>query len=56
MDTLQAIGIFVRAVELGSLSSVARERGTTQPTISKTIAAAGTLRLAAGEPAGSLGA
>ncbi|MGO4780846.1 LysR family transcriptional regulator, partial [Lysobacter sp. 2RAB21] len=30
---------FVRAVELGSLSAVAREQGSTQPTISKTVAA-----------------
>ena len=29
---------FVRAVELGSLSSVAREAGTTQPTVSKMLA------------------
>lgn len=38
MDTLRAMRIFVRAVELGSLSAVAREQGTTQPTISKLVA------------------
>jgi DNA-binding transcriptional LysR family regulator len=31
--------IFARALELGSLSAVAREMGTTQPTISKAVAA-----------------
>lgn len=39
MDNLRAMRIFVRAVELGSLSAVAREMGTTQPTISKAVAA-----------------
>lgn len=39
MDTLHAIRVFARVVELGSLSAVARETGTTQPTISKTVAA-----------------
>ncbi|MEH6419631.1 LysR family transcriptional regulator [Pseudomonas sp. CGJS7] len=39
MDTLRSLQTFVRAVELGSLSAVAREQGTTQPTISKTVAA-----------------
>lgn len=39
MDTLTAMRQLVRAVELGSLSAVARELGTTQPTVSKTVAA-----------------
>ncbi|WP_454757526.1 LysR substrate-binding domain-containing protein [Cupriavidus campinensis] len=39
MDTLKAMHVFTRAVELGSLSAVARERDSTQPTISKTVAA-----------------
>lgn len=39
MDTLRAMHAFVRAVDLGSLSAVAREQRTTQPTISKVIAA-----------------
>ena len=38
MDTLRAITYFARALELGSLSAVAREAGTTQPTISKALA------------------
>lgn len=38
MDRLKAMGAFVRAVELGSLSAAARELGTTQPTISKLVA------------------
>lgn len=38
MDTLRWMRSFVRAVELGSLSSVAREAGTTQPTVSKMLA------------------
>ena len=38
MDTLRAMRIFVRTMELASLSAVAREMGTTQPTISKTLA------------------
>ncbi|CAN7599858.1 LysR family transcriptional regulator [Rhizobacter sp. LjRoot28] len=38
MDTLKALATFSRAVELGSLSAVARELHTTQPTISKTVA------------------
>ena len=38
MDRLKAMGAFVRAVELGSLSAVARELGTTQPTVSKLVA------------------
>jgi DNA-binding transcriptional LysR family regulator len=39
MDTMKSLQWFVRAVELGSLSAVAREAATTQPTVSKTIAA-----------------
>jgi len=39
VDTIRSLQYFVRAVELGSLSAVAREHGTTQPTVSKTVAA-----------------
>ncbi|WP_057973211.1 LysR family transcriptional regulator [Lysobacter antibioticus] len=39
MDTLRSMQTFVRAVELGSLSAVAREQHTTQPTVSKIVAA-----------------
>ncbi|GGY81008.1 LysR family transcriptional regulator [Pseudoduganella plicata] len=39
MDTMKSLHWFVRAVELGSLSAVAREAATTQPTVSKAIAA-----------------
>jgi DNA-binding transcriptional LysR family regulator len=39
MDTLRSLHFFVRSVELGSLSSAAREHGTTQPTMSKAVAA-----------------
>lgn len=39
MDTLKAMRVFARAMELGSLSAVARELGTSQPTVSKTVAA-----------------
>ncbi|KQV91044.1 LysR family transcriptional regulator [Massilia sp. Root351] len=39
MDTIRSLQYFVRAVELGSLSAVAREHGTTQPTVSKVVAA-----------------
>lgn len=39
MDTLRSMQVFVRVLELGSLSAVARERDTTQPTISKIVAA-----------------
>ncbi|AMP02505.1 LysR family transcriptional regulator [Collimonas pratensis] len=39
MDQIKACRSFVRAVELGSLSAVAREQHSTQPTVSKTIAA-----------------
>lgn len=38
MDRLKAMGAFVRAAELGSLSAVARELETTQPTVSKLVA------------------
>jgi DNA-binding transcriptional LysR family regulator len=38
MDRLKAMGAFVRAVELGSLSAAARELGATQPTVSKLVA------------------
>jgi len=39
MDRLRAMAAFVRAVELGSLSAAARELRTTQPTVSKQVAA-----------------
>lgn len=39
MDRLAAMHSFLRAVDTGSFSEVARELGTTQPTISKQIAA-----------------
>lgn len=39
MDTLDAMATFVRAVDLGSLSAAARELRTTQPTVSKAVAA-----------------
>lgn len=38
MDTLRAMQFLVRTIELGSLTAVAREFGTTQPTVSKVIA------------------
>ncbi|PCJ19665.1 MAG: LysR family transcriptional regulator [Gammaproteobacteria bacterium] len=38
MDRLDSMVTFVRVVELGSFSSVAKEMNTTQPTISKRIA------------------
>lgn len=38
MDRLTAMSMFVRVVEAGSFSSVAKEMNTTQPTISKNIA------------------
>ncbi len=38
MDRLTAMKMFVRVVETGSFSSVARELGSTQPTVSKNIA------------------
>lgn len=39
MDRLRSLQYFVRAVELGSLSAVGRELGTTQPTVSKVLGA-----------------
>ena len=39
MDMMRSLHYFVRTVELGSLSAVAREEGVTQPTVSKIIAA-----------------
>lgn len=39
MDRLDAMEVFVRIVETGSFSSVARELGITQPTISKQLTA-----------------
>ena len=39
MDRLRAMNVFVRAAELGSLSAAARSLATTQPTVSKLIAA-----------------
>lgn len=38
MDTLRAMRVFIRTVELGSLSSAARELRTTQPSVSKLLA------------------
>jgi DNA-binding transcriptional LysR family regulator len=38
MDTLHALRVFVRILELGSMSAAAREFGTTQPTVSKSLA------------------
>ena len=39
MDRLNAMAAFLRCVERGSFSAAARELGTTQPTVSKLIAA-----------------
>jgi DNA-binding transcriptional LysR family regulator len=39
MDRLEAMEMFVRIVETGSFSAVAREMGITQPTISKQVTA-----------------
>ena len=39
MERLEAIKVFVRVVESGNFSAVARERGTGQPAISKPVAA-----------------
>ncbi|MDO8719427.1 MAG: LysR family transcriptional regulator [Polaromonas sp.] len=39
MDRLQAMHVFVRVVEGGSFSRAAREFGTTQPTVTKMVAA-----------------
>ncbi|MCW5625741.1 MAG: LysR family transcriptional regulator [Burkholderiales bacterium] len=38
MDELEALAVFVRAVETGSFSKVAAELGVTQPTVSKQMA------------------
>lgn len=40
MDRLQAMEMFVRVVETGSFSKAAREFSTTQPTVTKQVAAA----------------
>src|SRR5262245_56013229 len=37
MDRLEAMEMFVRIVETGNLSAVARQMGTTQPTVSKQL-------------------
>ena len=39
MDRLDAMEMFVRIVETGSFSAVARQLGTTQPTVSKQLTA-----------------
>jgi DNA-binding transcriptional LysR family regulator len=39
MSTIRSLRTFVRVVELGSLTATAREQGTTQPTVSKLVAA-----------------
>lgn len=39
MDTFQSMRLFARAIELGSFSAVARAEQTTQPTVSKIVAA-----------------
>src|SRR4249920_2983032 len=39
MDRLQAMEVFVRVVETGSFSKAAKEFATTQPTVTKQIAA-----------------
>ena len=39
MDRLTAMGLFVRIVETGSFSAVAREMNMTQPTVSKQLTA-----------------
>ena len=39
MDALAGMKLFVRVVETGGFSAVAREQGSTQPTVSRTIAA-----------------
>ena len=39
MDRLRAMQVFVRTVELGSLSAAARSLATTQPTVSKLLSA-----------------
>ena len=39
MDKLSAIQTFIRVAEAGSFSSVAKELGTTQSSVSKSVAA-----------------
>lgn len=39
MDLLEAMRVFVRVAETGGFSTVARELGTSQPTVSRTVAA-----------------
>ena len=39
MDKFEAMQVFVRVVEKGSFSAVAKERGTGQPAVSKQISA-----------------
>ena len=39
MDRFTAMGLFVRIVETGSFSAVAREMNMTQPTVSKQLTA-----------------
>ena len=39
MDRFSAMEVFVRIVEKGSLSAVARELGTTQPSVSRQLRA-----------------
>ena len=39
MDRLDAMHMFVRVVETGSFTQVAREFATTQPTVTKQVAA-----------------
>ena len=39
MDRLRAMEVFIRTVELGSLSAAARDQATTQPTVSKLLGA-----------------
>jgi len=39
MDRFDAMNLFVRVVESGSFTKVAKEFGTTQPTVTKQVAA-----------------
>jgi DNA-binding transcriptional LysR family regulator len=39
MDLLEAMRVFVRVAETGGFSTVARELGTSQPTVSRIVAA-----------------
>ena len=39
MDRLQQLRVFSRVVERGNLSRAAKDLGTTQPTVSKALAA-----------------